>query len=68
MRKQGRADRDVSESQPPTPVSRAVSPAGANQPGQIEFKGSKPMYSGDRGFQSPAAKPREFNKGSQGKY
>ncbi len=68
MKKQGRADRDVSESQPPTTKSRAVSPGGATQPGTIEFKGSKPMYSGDRGFQSPPAKAREFNKGSQGKH
>ena len=68
MKKQGRADRDVSESQPPTPISKSVSPGGANQPGQIEFKGSKPMYDGNRGFQSPSPKAREFNKGSQGKY
>jgi hypothetical protein len=68
MKKQGRADRDVSESQPPTPISKSVSSGGATQPGTIEFKGSRPMYDGNRGFQSPAAKPREFNKGSQGKY
>ena len=68
MKKQGRADRDVSESQPPTPTSKSVSPGGATQPGTIEFKGSKPMYDGNRGFQSPSPKAREFNKGSQGKY
>ena len=68
MKKQGRADRDVSESQPPRPISHSVSPGGATQPGTIEFKGSKPMYDGNRGFQSPPAKAREFNKGSQGKH
>jgi hypothetical protein len=68
MKKQGRADRDVSESHPPQTVSKSVSPGGAGQPGQIEFKGSRPMYDGNRGFQSPPAKAREFNKGSQGKH
>jgi hypothetical protein len=68
MKKQGTADRDVRESTAPRPVSKSVSPGGATQPGTIEFKGSKPMYDGNRGFQSPPAKPREFNKGSQGKY
>jgi hypothetical protein len=68
MRKQGRADRDVRESTAPTPVSKSVSPGGATQPGTIEYKGSRPMYDGNRGFQSPAAKAREYNQGSQGKY
>jgi hypothetical protein len=68
MTKQGRADRDVRESNPPTTISKSVSPGGAGQPGVIEYKGSRPMYDGNRGFQSPSAKAREFNKGSQGKY
>ena len=68
MKKQGRADRDVSESRPPQTVSKSVSPAGATAPGTIVIKGSTPMYDGERGFQSPAAKSREFNKGSQGKH
>ena len=68
MSKQGRADRDVRESNPPPPSSKSVSPGGAAQPGVIEYKGSRPMYDGNRGFQSPPAKAREFNKGSQGKH
>lgn len=68
MPKQGRPSRDVSEGQKVTPVSRSVSPGGAAQPGMIEFKGSRPMYDNKPAFQSPPAKAREYNKGSQGKY
>ncbi len=68
MKKQGTADRDVRESGPPTPKSYPVDPRGAGQRGAIEFKGSRSLYSDDRGFQSPSAKAREFNKGSQGKH
>ncbi len=68
MTKQGRADRDVRESNPPTPKSYSVSPAGATAPGTIVIKNSAPMYDGNRGFQSPPAKAREFHKGSQGKH
>jgi hypothetical protein len=68
MKKQGTADRDVRESCPPTPKSYPVDPAGAGQRGSIEFKGSRSLYDDSRGFQSPAAKPREFHKGSQGKH
>jgi hypothetical protein len=69
MKKQGRADRDVRESTPPTPVSRSVSPAGATQPGTIEFKGSRPMYDGNRGYASPQPKSTTTcNSGSQGKH
>ena len=68
MKKQGRADRDVRESTAARPISRSVSPAGATQPGAIEFKNSRPMYDGKPAFQSPPAKAREYNKGSQGKH
>lgn len=68
MTKQGRASHDVSAGQKVTPVSRSVSPGAATQPGTIEYKGSRPMYDNKPAFQSPPAKPREYNKGSQGKY
>ena len=68
MRKQGQADRDVRESQSPKTVSKSVSPAGATAPGAISYGKSAPMYDNKPAFQSPAAKPREYNKGSQGKH
>jgi len=68
MKKQGRADRDVRESTPPSTVSKSVSPAGATAPGTITYSKSAPMYDNKPAFQSPPAKAREFNKGSQGKH
>jgi hypothetical protein len=69
MKKQGRADRDVRESTQPVPISKSVSPGGANQPGQIEYKGSRPMYDGGRGYASPQPHDtKTLNSGSQGKY
>jgi hypothetical protein len=68
--KQGRPSRDVRESGHPDPKSHAVSvDKVANIGLQIVRTNppSKDLYSG-RGFEAPAMKTREFNKGSQGKY
>ncbi|TXH51060.1 MAG: hypothetical protein E6Q97_19155 [Desulfurellales bacterium] len=67
--KQGRASNDGAAGQKREPISHAVSPAGAEQLGNITgtARSVEPLYDG-RGYKAPGIASHNLPKGSQGKH
>jgi hypothetical protein len=68
--KQGKASRDVAESQKREPISRSVSVGAVSRLGALVAEGTpyKTLYNEEGALRAPKMSVKTSNSGSQGKY